>query len=318
MRNLLELDTLIVIVTFVGALATLLAIGIPFLGRDQRGARLRAVARRREELSVEQRQRMAQQRARRKPQAHVTLMRNLLEKVRLENLIASRELRQMLAAAGYRQHSAVVIYLFARLAAAAAVAIVALFFAVIQRKYVINPLGYTAISGVAAVIGFYLPQVLVKNATTKRQQQIAAVYPDALDLLLICVQSGLSVEAAFSRVTEELAEASPILAQEFGLVSAELAFLGDRVKAYGNFAERTGLPQVKALATALSQSDRYGTPVGVALKVQAQESRDDRMARAERKAGALPAQLTVPMIVFFLPVLFMVIIGPAIIRMVNM
>jgi tight adherence protein C len=147
---------------------------------------------------------------------------------------------------------------------------------------------------------------------------MTATFPDMLDLLVICVEAGLSIEAAFTRVTEEIADSSPVLAEEIGLTSAELTFLGDRSKAYANLSARTGLPAAKSLATALIQSERYGTPVSVALKVLAQENRDDRMAKAEKKAGALPAQLTVPMIVFFLPVLFLVIIGPAIIQMMKM
>ena len=110
-------------------------------------------------------------------------------------------------------------------------------------------------------------------------------------------------------------ENSPILAQEFGLLSAELAYLGDRRQAFENFSNRTGLPIAKSLATTLIQSEQYGTPVGVALGVLSQEKRDERMSAAERKAAALPAKLTVPMIIFFLPVLFIVIIGPAILKM---
>jgi len=143
-------------------------------------------------------------------------------------------------------------------------------------------------------------------------------FPDSLDLLTICVEAGASIEAAFARVTEEVADASTVLAQEFGLTSAELAFLGDRGKAYLNFAERTGLPSVRALATTLVQAETYGTPIAVALRVLSQESRDDRMNRAEKKAAALPAQLTVPMIVFFLPPLFVIIMGPAVMSVMDM
>ena len=142
-------------------------------------------------------------------------------------------------------------------------------------------------------------------------------FPDAIDLLVICVQAGLSIEAAFARVTEEISSTSEALSQEISLTAAELAFLGDRHKAYENFAERTGLEGAKSLGTALSQADKYGTPVGIALKVLAEESRNERMSRAETKAARLPAQLTVPMIMFFLPVLFIVIIGPAVLQFLS-
>ena len=129
-------------------------------------------------------------------------------------------------------------------------------------------------------------------------------------MLVICVESGLSIGAAFSRVTEEIAETSPILSRELALLSAELMFLGNRRVAYQNFADRTGLAPARSLATTLIQSDRYGTPVGVALKVLAQEYRDERMSRAEKKASSLPSRLSVPMVVFFMPSLFLVILGP--------
>ena len=160
--------------------------------------------------------------------------------------------------------------------------------------------------------------MVVSNFAQKRQQEMNQAFPDTLDLLVICVESGLGIEAAFDKVTEEIAENSPILAQEFGLTTAELAYLGDRHKAYENFAKRTGLPAAKSLSTTLVQSEKYGTPVGQALKVLSQERRDERMSLAEKKGASLPAKLTVPMIVFFLPVLYEVVIGPAIIQIVRM
>ncbi len=160
----------------------------------------------------------------------------------------------------------------------------------------------------------YLPSLLLSNAIQKRQKILRRAFPDTLDLMVICVESGLSIEATFQRVTEEIVESAPPLAEEIALTSAELAFLGDRRLAYDNLAERTGLPGFKSLCTTLLQSERYGTPLAVALRVLSQENRETRMAAAEKKAAMLPAKLTVPMIVFFLPVLFMIIIGPAAIQ----
>ncbi len=313
-----DTQTLILLLAFGGGFASVIALALPFLRRDMRASRLKAVSQRREELGRQQRDELAKQRSRRQPTARVTLMKKLLEKFRLENLTASKELKQNLAAAGYRQQSAVVTYVFTRFALAIGLSLFALLLLSVGETSDYPFLKRLAISAVLGLIGFYLPQLMLKNAIQKRQFEMTRAFPDTLDLLVICVESGLAIEPAFARVTEEISDNAPVLAQELGLTSAELAFLGDRAKAYANFAERTGLPAVRALSTSLAQSDKYGTPVSVALKVLAQENRDDRMAKAEKKAGALPAQLSVPMILFFLPVLFMVIIGPAIIQIVNM
>jgi tight adherence protein C len=154
------------------------------------------------------------------------------------------------------------------------------------------------------------PMLFLTNAITKRQLSIRRAFPDALDLLLICIESGMSIEAAFGRVSKEIGTQSIALAEELSLTTAELSYLQDRKVAYENLAKRTGLDGVKSVCLALMQSERYGTPLGQTLRVMAQENRDMRMNEAEKKAAALPPKLTVPMIVFFLPVLFVVILGP--------
>eukprot|EP01037_Dinobryon_pediforme_P032619 gene32619-37653_t len=166
----------------------------------------------------------------------------------------------------------------------------------------------------AAAFGLYLPNLYISNAISKRQLSIRRAWPDALDLLLICVESGMAIEPAFRRVSEEIGSQSVELAEEMSLTTAEMSFLSDRRKAYENLSNRTGFAGVKSVMTALIQAERYGTPVGTALRTLAQENRDMRMQEAEKKAAALPPQLTVPMIVFFLPVLFVVIMGPAMIQ----
>jgi tight adherence protein C len=142
-------------------------------------------------------------------------------------------------------------------------------------------------------------------------------FPDALDLLLICVESGMSIEHAFRKVAGEIGNQSVPLAEEFALCTAELSYLSDRRIAYENLAIRTGLESVKSVSTALIQAERYGTPLGTALRVLAQESRDQRMSAAEKKAAALPPKLTVPMILFFLPVLFVIIMTPALVQVFH-
>lgn len=311
-------QTIILLLAFIGGFASIIAVALPFLRRDQRASRLKAVAERRQELSRQQHEDMAKKRSRRPPTARVDAMKVVLQRFKLENMAASKELKRKLAAAGYRQQGALITFVFVRFALAIGLSLFALLILSVGDGIDLTLVQRLLISGGLAVIGYYLPPVLIKNQAQKRQDEMTRNFPDTLDLLVICVESGLAIEPAFARVTEEIADGSPVLAQELGLTSAELAFLGDRAKAYANFAERTGLPAAQSLSTSLAQSDKYGTPVSVALKVLAEENRNDRMAKAEKKAGALPAQLTVPMILFFLPVLFMVIIGPAVIQIINM
>jgi tight adherence protein C len=162
-----------------------------------------------------------------------------------------------------------------------------------------------------------MPRLYVKNRIAKRQTSIRRSWPDALDLLLICVESGMSREMAFRKVAEEIGSQSVELAEELSLTTAELSFLPDRRTAYENLALRTDLDGVRAVVSGLTQSEKYGTSLGHALRVLAQESRDMRMSEAEKLAASLPPKLTVPMILFFMPVLFAVIITPAVIQIMS-
>ena len=308
---------IIVALAFLAAFAAIMALLLPFMRRDPLAVRMQAVAKRREELGREQRTAITQQATRWRPKAHVNVLRRILGQFKLENLASSSQVRRRLVMAGWRTQSAMVTYTFTRLAASVFLSFTTLILVSIQQRYGFGLTQQLVFAGAAGVFGFYLPQLVVTNMVERRQKEMTMNFPDALDLLTICVEAGTSIEGAFARVTEEIADASTVLAQEFGLTSAELAFLGDRPKAYANFADRTGLASVRALATSLIQSETYGTPVAMALRVLSQESRDERMARAEKKAAQLPAQLTVPMIVFFLPPLFVVIMGPAIIKVIK-
>ena len=166
----------------------------------------------------------------------------------------------------------------------------------------------------AGLLGSYLPVIMLKNSTGKRQKSIKRAWPDCLDLMLLCVEAGMSVEHAIKRVAKEIGNQSAELAEELTLTNAELSFLEDRSRAYENLGRRTGLDGVRAVMSALIQADRYGTSVGQALRVMAEEGREARMMEAEKKAASLPPKMTVPLILFFLPVLFIVIIAPAIIK----
>ncbi|MFZ0402187.1 MAG: type II secretion system F family protein, partial [Pseudolabrys sp.] len=167
-------------------------------------------------------------------------------------------------------------------------------------------------------VGMQLPLLLLKNKINRRQLSIKRAFPDTLDLLLICVESGMSIEAAFRKVSDEVGTQSVALAEELTLTTAELSYLPDRRQAYENLAKRTDLDGVKSVCMALQQAERYGTPLATMLRVMAQENRDMRMSEAEKKAAGLPPKLTVPMILFFLPVLFIVILGPAAIKVMAL
>jgi tight adherence protein C len=170
----------------------------------------------------------------------------------------------------------------------------------------------------AAYVGMHVPLMFLKNRIARRQLTMKRAFPDALDLLLICVESGMSIEAAFRKVSDQVGSQSVALAEELTLTTAELSYLPDRRQAYENLARRTDLESVKSVCIALQQAERYGTPLAQTLRVLAQESRDMRMSEAEKKAAGLPPKLTVPMILFFLPVLFIVILGPAAIKVMHL
>jgi len=253
-----------------------------------------------------------------KQKFHVEILNKMLGAVNMQHMMFSDNLRNQLAQAGLRGRGVVPTYVSTRILMAAAGGVGTLITLGLMTSFPYPGFMKLVFAAGGAVAGFYLPKLLLANTVQKRQKEMTKVFPDCMDLLVICVESGLGVEAAFSRVTGEIIEQSPTLATELGLLSAELAYLGDRRQAYQNFTARTGMPSAKALSTTLIQSEQYGTPVGVALKVLAQEKRDERMAAAEKKAAALPAKLTVPMIIFFLPVLFVVVIGPAYLQITLM
>jgi tight adherence protein C len=199
---------------------------------------------------------------------------------------------------------------------------IALFVTTALYIFAILPLDYPfffkiGIVVAAACLGYYFPALYVTNRVTKRQKAIRRAWPDALDLLLICVEAGMGVESAFRKVADEIGLQSPVLGEELSLTTAELAYLPDRRTAYENLALRTGVYSVKSVVTSLIQAEKCGTPVGESLRVLAQESRDMRMSEAEKKAAGLGPKLTIPMILFFLPVLFAVIITPAAIQIAN-
>ena len=322
LSNLAELVTnsqfLLMAATAIAVAATILTVALPLLERDEFQSRMRSVAVERDKIRSRERARLQQQNAvtlRPKPKHY---MQKLVDRFNLRKALSDEGTANRLKMAGYRGQAPMVAFLFARFVAPIIMFLLALFYLfVIMRSG--QPAGLKfSFAVLVAVVGFYLPNIFISNKIQKRQLSIRRAWPDALDLMLICVESGMSIEAGFRKVSEEIGTQSVPLAEELTLATAELSYLEDRRQAYENLATRTGLDGVKAVSTALIQAERYGTPLAQSLRVMADENRDMRMAEAEKKAAALPPKLTVPMIVFFLPVLFAVIMGPAIIQIMKM
>jgi tight adherence protein C len=316
MAKLADPMFVIPLMTSAAAFFAVLGVLLPLAQKNPYGSRLKAITERRNELTAAARKRLEKRPTlRQQMSARVSLMKAVLERLNMRELMEQPTLRKRMLQAGKRSNQAVVSFAFAQLAfpvVLGAVAALVLFGSpAYAETAAIVRLGIV-FGGV--LVGYYLPQILLANGIKKRQAALVAKLPDALDLMVICVEAGMSVEAAFQKVSQDLALDGPELAEEWGITHTELAFLNDRRQALENLHERTGLPTIKSLVTALVQAERYGTPVALSLRVVAQENRDTRMSRAEEKAASLPAKLTVPMVMFFLPVLFLVLIGPAIVN----
>jgi tight adherence protein C len=311
-----DLPTVIILVAFIAAFASVMAVATPFLQNDKFAARRKSVAFKRDELQIQQREGFNSRR-RLQPTRSESAMRNVITQLRLGDMLEQKDLKRRLIQAGWRNSSAPVTFTFVRLAMPIGLGLLAFLYSLsLFPDWTYQGKGLAAIVG--AAFGYLLPTIFLTNAVQKRQKVLTRALPDALDLMVICVESGMSIEAAFNKVSEEMSESAPLMAEEIGLTAAELAFLGDRRAAYENLAERTGLATFRSLTTTLLQSEKYGTPIATGLRVIAQENRDARLNAAEKKAAGLPAQLTVPMIIFFLPVLFIVIAGPAGIQVAEM
>jgi tight adherence protein C len=302
----------------IGAAATVLTLAMPLLARDDLHRRLKAVAIEREKLRQRERERLARGEKASLRQSPKQYMKTVVERFNLAKWLGQQEAREKLIQAGYRGQAAYITYLFFRMVAPIAILIFSLFYLFVVVDVEQPALIKIAACLIAAYFGVHVPSLYLQNKITRRQLSIKRAFPDALDLLLICVESGMSVEAAFRKVAQEIGTQSIPLAEEFTLTTAELSYLQDRRQAYENLAKRVNLEGVKAVCVALQQAERYGTPLGQTLRVMAQENRDMRMMEAEKKAAGLPPKLTVPMILFFLPVLFVVILGPAAIRVLSL
>jgi tight adherence protein C len=318
-ESFMSAQLLVMLLAAAATFATVLTVSMPMLSRDRMSQRMKVMATERDKMRAARMTEFSREgqpgRLRQTPQG---FMQQIVNRLNLRKAFDSEEVRDLLKMAGLRGQAPLVAYMFFRLIMPIIVTIVALIYLFAVANLQHPPIAKFGMAIAAGYVGFYLPNVFLKNLVQKRQSSIIQSFPDALDMLLICVQAGMSIEAAFGKVSKEVSNQSLELAEEFSLTTAELSYLQDRRVAFENLGKRTGIGGIKAVATALIQAERYGTPVGQALRVMAKESRDARMSEAERKAAALPPKLTVPMIVFFLPVLFVVILGPAILQVMKL
>jgi tight adherence protein C len=310
----LTADNLLVVLLSFLAFTVVISVWFGLVERDPMESRARQIASRREELKSNLLREKAQ--AKRRVES-VGFMRRVVQTLQLMQDQQVNKLRDRLAQAGCRSRDAVIVFLFFKAVTPVAFGIISFIafyvFNIGQFQPGINLL---LVCG-ACLLGFLGPDLYISNETTKRQQRLSKSLPDGLDLLVICAESGLSLDAALERVSKELGGASPELAEELQLTSVELGFLPERRHALLNLNRRTNLSAIRGVVNTLVQTEKYGTPLSQSLRVLANEFRDQRLLRAEEKAARLPATLTVPMIVFILPVLFIVLVGPAVISVMD-
>jgi tight adherence protein C len=298
----------------IAAVATILTLAMPLLQNDVLASRMKTVATERDRIRMRERERLSKASKVVLRQEEKPFMKRIVEQFKLSDWLGTENAKMQLASAGFRGAAAETAFIFFRGAVP-----IGMFLSGSVYLFVLNDMGYSVMMRLGAVIfmlylGIKAPEIYLKNVASKRQFSMRRAFPDALDLMLICVESGMSIEHAFRRVASEIGEQSIPMAEELTLTTAELSFLPDRRLAYENLGKRANVDAIRQVVTVLNQAEKYGTPLGTALRVVSQESRDTRMSEAEKKAAALPPKLTVPMIIFFLPVLFAVVLTPAIIQ----
>ena len=309
LASLAKPDAIAALLIALAVFGTVISVLLPYLQTDKLETRLKAVTDQREKLRKQSRAALDNPKGLRRKDDSV--VGNISSKLNLAKALEDPNIVNNLAKAGLRGPGPLSAFYFARMTMPFVGALLMFFYIFFVNDHGFAPVLKYGSLLFGAAAGFYAPNIYISNVAQKRQQSIMRAFPDALDMLLICVEAGMSIELGFSKVSQEVGSASSELAEEFGLTVAELSYLPERRQAYENLAKRTGNEGIKAVCMALGQAERYGTPLGDALRVMAKENRDMRMAQAEKKAAALPAQLTVPMILFFLPVLFLGVLGPA-------
>lgn len=317
--NFIDPEQLTIALSAFAAFSAVLSLSWPYIFPNNLAARMRRIEGERERIRL-------RERARLNSAKHPTSLRAeprklyqaIVDRFNLAKQAEDGEIIEKLRMAGYRGQAPVTTFLAVRLIAPLVLFLTCLLYVLVVIRPETPLLIVAVMAAGVGSMGYFAPSIFVKNRITKRQQAIRRAWPEALDLLLITVESGMGIESSFRKVGEEIALQSPEVAEEMMLTTAELSYLQDRRQAYENLGRRTGIDGVRAVVTSLIQAEKYGTPLGQALRVMAQENRDMRMSEAEKKAAALPPKLTVPMIIFFLPVLFAVIITPAAIQIMGL
>ncbi|WP_421693962.1 type II secretion system F family protein [Aestuariivirga sp.] len=313
LEGLIEPRTIITVLIAFLAFASVLGLAATLTERDPLKSRMKAVSKEREKLRVSQRGQIGTVEPRLRSGQQGGAAQQVVDVLHLRRIFEANSSRQLLRQAGLRSQHHLAIYLAARVVSPIALGLLTFFYMSTFFSESLPSLRIAA-AAMAMVLGNYIPYLTVKNMVTRRQESIRKAWPDSLDLMLICVEAGMAVEPALQRVSGEIGTVSVALAEELALTVAELSYLQERRKAFENLSNRTGLPQVKSVVMSLIQSERYGTPLGTALRVLAQENREMRMSEIERKAAGLSPKLTVPMMLFFMPVIFFVILAPVVLN----
>ena len=296
------------------AFAAIFSVAASMTGGAQLETRMKAVAVRRDELKRRSRQALVSGSSSALRHTDDGFKKQIVDMLDLSKRLEDPKVVDKMAQAGFRGPKPITTFYFFRMAMPFVFMAFVGFYLFAFNDFGLPTMTRVTATVAAALAGYYAPNIYLSNKIAKRQTSIMQAFPDTLDLLLICVEAGMSIEAAIQKVSQEISTSSIELAEELSLLTAELSYLSERRHAYEGLARRTNHPGVRAVTTAMIQAEQYGTPLGVALRTMAKENRDLRLAAAEKKAAALPAKLTVPMIIFFLPVLFVVILGPAIIN----
>ncbi len=298
-----------------GAFFVVVLIWMALIETDNLSDRLKNISDRRNELSDIERNK---KRTRRENLVSADFISSIVQKLKLEQGKQTNEIRLKLARAGYRSREAFLGYLLIRLAAPIAIGFLAFFLIFVVQAFKMTGMIKILSVIISILVGLAFPDTFLKNLGQRRAALLRKSMPDALDLLVICAEAGLSLDSALDRVSKELEPSCPGLAEEIGLTGVEMGFFPDRSQALRNFAERVPIQGVVGLTNTLIQTEKYGTPLAQALRVLSAEMRNERVMAAEAKAAKLPALLTVPMILFILPPLFIVLLGPAILKVTEM
>ena len=306
-------EDLLVLMAGVSAFLTIIFVWQALLVRDPGAKRVKGLSARRDALKAGI---TAAPRRQARPNT-IGFMRQTVNRMKLMRGMQARRTSDRLAQAGFRSRDAMIVYLFMKVATPMIFGVAALFLLFVLGVFSLQPMVKFAAALGAVALGAYTPELFVKNTIDKRRKELQKGMPDALDLMVICAEAGLSLDSALARVAKESSQGCPQIADEFEVTSIELGFLPERRTALENLAKRTGLAQIRALVNALMQTEKYGTPLSQSLRVLSNEMRNDRLMKAEEKAARLPALLTVPMVIFILPCLFIVLIGPGILRAID-